>query len=187
MVGDDHPKISICIPTYNYANFLAEAIESVLSQTYDNIEIVVIDNCSTDNTKEVVERYATVDSRVSYVRNDSNVGLTGNLNRCLELARYDFVKILCADDLIAPTCLEKSIRLMVSNPEVVVVSTARQTVSVDLNPLEVLSFFLTEQTIPGDTIIRRCLFEGNIVGEPSSVLFRKGKVHRDSPNVISTL
>ena len=90
------PPVSVCIPTYNYGRFLGRAIESVLGQAFGDFELLVVDNASTDGTDELVAGYD--DPRLSYLRNERNLGLFGNFERCLELARSDLVKILCADD-----------------------------------------------------------------------------------------
>jgi glycosyltransferase involved in cell wall biosynthesis len=77
------PKVSVVIPTYNYAHFLDETIQSVLNQTFLDFELIIVDNNSTDNTEEVVKNYLS-DNRVSFYKNDTNIGLVGNWNKCLE-------------------------------------------------------------------------------------------------------
>lgn len=105
------PKVSVLIPTYNYANFLDEAIESVLAQTFTDFELIIVDNCSTDNTSEVVKKYLA-DKRISFYINETNLGLVGNWNKCLEYARGEYVKFLCADDKFYPQLLEKFVAVM---------------------------------------------------------------------------
>jgi glycosyltransferase involved in cell wall biosynthesis len=78
------PKVSVCIPTYNTARYLPEAIESVLCQEFDDNELVICDNASTDDTSEICGRYRK--ERVRYVRFDEFVGQAANWNRCLQLA-----------------------------------------------------------------------------------------------------
>src|SRR5688572_5713153 len=99
------PLVSVCIPTYNYAHLIADAIESVLRQTERDLELVVIDDCSTDDTEQVAARYAD-DPRFRFVRNPCNLGLFGNFNRCFELAEGEFVKVLCADDWLHERSIE---------------------------------------------------------------------------------
>ena len=101
------PEISILIPTYNGARYLEACLDSVLSQTYKNIEILAVDDGSTDATLEILERYAASDERIRLVRNEHNLGLVGNWNRCIELAQGEWIKFVFQDDLIAPTCLER--------------------------------------------------------------------------------
>lgn len=99
-------KVSICIPTYNGARYLEACLDSVLSQTYKDIEILVVDDGSTDTTPEILERYAVRDQRIRLVHNEHNLGLVGNWNRCIELARGEWIKFVFQDDLISPECLE---------------------------------------------------------------------------------
>lgn len=115
------PKISVLIPTYNYGRFLDETIQSVLSQTYTDFELVVVDNCSTDNTIEVVQPYL-VDKRVRFYRNETNIGLVGNWNKCLELAQGEYIKFLCADDKFHPLLLQQFAAVMEQHPQVMLVT-----------------------------------------------------------------
>ncbi len=91
------PKVSVLIPTYNMACFLDEAIESVLTQTFEDFELIVMDNASTDNTEDIVNKYLG-DVRVKYFRNNLNVGMTKNWNKCLLVANGKYIKFLNADD-----------------------------------------------------------------------------------------
>ena len=100
-------KISICIPTYNGARYLEACLDSVLNQTYKDIEILVVDDGSTDATFEILERYAASDERIRLVRNENNLGLVGNWNHCIELAKGEWIKFVFQDDLIAQNCLER--------------------------------------------------------------------------------
>lgn len=90
--------ISVCIPTYNRAGFLASCIQSILYQNYSNYEIVICDNQSTDNTEEIVK--AITDPRVRYIKNNSNVGLWGNHNECIKNAKADWIFFLHSDELL---------------------------------------------------------------------------------------
>jgi glycosyltransferase involved in cell wall biosynthesis len=96
----EYPKVSIMIPTYNRAHFLAEAIESALMQDYPNLEVIVSDNASTDNTRECVQRYLT-DPRFRYYRNDENLGSSANYERLLyEYAAGVYGQYLTDDDVL---------------------------------------------------------------------------------------
>ena len=117
----DKPLVSICIPTYNRAGMIGKAIESALGQTYRNIEVIVVDNASTDNTGVVVAGYS--DQRFRYVKNDRNLGLFGNFNRCIELAKGKYLHILHSDDYIDPHFTEVCIDFFRKHPSVVMTST----------------------------------------------------------------
>lgn len=101
------PKISVCVPTYNSAEFLQECLDSIIAQTFSQFELLVVDNHSSDHTLEIVEKYASKDSRIKVIKNTQNIGLVGNLNRCIDLAEGEWIKFVFSDDIIAPTCLEK--------------------------------------------------------------------------------
>jgi glycosyltransferase involved in cell wall biosynthesis len=115
------PKVSVLIPTYNYAHFLDETIQSVLDQTFTDFELIIVDNCSTDNTAEVVQKYLA-DTRVLFYRNETNIGLVGNWNKCLEYAKGEYIKCLCADDKFHPQLLEKFVAVMDQHTELAIVS-----------------------------------------------------------------
>lgn len=101
------PLVSICIPTYNGAEYLRECLDAVQAQTYPAIEIIVVDDCSTDETRAMIEQYAAKDQRIQLFVNEKNRGLVGNWNRCLELAKGEWIKFIFQDDLVTPDCIEK--------------------------------------------------------------------------------
>ena len=152
---------------------MTEAISSVLAQTFHDFELIVVDNCSTDNTTQLVQSFAARDRRIRYVRNQINVGAQNNLNRCIELATGTYINILCADDLLEPTALEKLVRAFEDHPNISLASCARRIVDEALRPLNILSFSDRFECVSGIDVIHRCLKRGNLIGEPSAVLFRK--------------
>ena len=91
-------SVSVCTPVYNGGDYIEQTIRSILAQTYENFQLIVCDNCSTDNTEEIVRSFK--DPRIFYNRNERNLGLVGNANRCLELAEGDYVHILHHDDIM---------------------------------------------------------------------------------------
>jgi len=97
------PIVSVCIPTYKGAATIGAAIESVLGQSFASFELIVIDDGSPDATRLIVESFA--DPRITYLRNDHNLGPEDNWNRCLEVARGKYFKLLPHDDLLHPQCL----------------------------------------------------------------------------------
>ena len=97
------PLVSICIPSYNYARYLPECLNSAIAQTYPNFEVVVVDNCSDDGTPELVAEYCRRYNRIVFHRNSENIGMTANFNRAMELARGKYIKFLCADPGHPPT------------------------------------------------------------------------------------
>jgi glycosyltransferase involved in cell wall biosynthesis len=116
MNGSLPAKVSVCIPVYNGSEYIAESINSVLAQTYEDFQLIVCDNCSTDNTEEIVRSFH--DPRLKYVCNAENLGLVGNSNRCLELANGEYVCIWHHDDVMLPENLERKVHLLDKQPDV---------------------------------------------------------------------
>ncbi|MBI3772172.1 MAG: glycosyltransferase [Gammaproteobacteria bacterium] len=106
----DKPLISIVLPTYNRAYVLPHAIRSVLSQTYSNLELIVVDDNSSDNTRAIVESFS--DPRIHYVRNEPNLKLPRALNRGFSLARGDYLTWTSDDNMYAPTAIEKMVNAL---------------------------------------------------------------------------
>ena len=105
--------ISIIMPSYNTAKFIKETIDSVLSQTYTNWELIIVDDCSTDNTDEIVSQLA--DERIKYIKNEKNSGAAVSRNRALKEANGKWIAFLDSDDVWLPEKLEKQIAFMKEN------------------------------------------------------------------------
>lgn len=107
--------VSIITPNYNCGRFIAQTIESVLAQTYTNWEMLIVDDCSTDNSVQIALSYAENDSRIKVVQNEKNCGAAISRNKAIELAQGEFVAFLDSDDLWLPDKLEKQITFMRDN------------------------------------------------------------------------
>lgn len=103
------PLVSICLPTYNGAKWIRESVNSALRQTYENIELVVVDDGSADDTVDQIRSFN--DWRINVHTNEKNIGLTRNWNKCLNLARGEFIKFLHQDDVLYPHCVESMMNL----------------------------------------------------------------------------
>lgn len=113
------PKVSIGVPVYNGERFLRECLDSLLSQTFSDFELVISDNASTDKTEGICREYESRDQRVKYFRFEQNVGGPRNFNRVFGLCRGTYQKWSTSDDFWAPDMLEKSVGVLDENPEVV--------------------------------------------------------------------
>lgn len=162
------PQVSVLIPTFNSAHLLQEAIESVLNQTFLDFELIVVDNHSTDNTEDVVRKYLN-DPRVLYFRNESNIGLAGNWNKCLTYARGKYVKYLCSDDKFHPRMLEEFVPIMEQHPNVSVISCYKE----EFGAKSILWKTPFSQEQSGKKVILETIKHHNFLGEPSCVMFRK--------------
>lgn len=110
------PLVSICIPTYNSGATLAETLASILAQSYSRLEILVVDNASTDNTLDVARRFD--DPRIRIHENAENIGAEGNFNRCIQLASGKYTAIYHADDLYLPQMVAEQVRFLERHPAV---------------------------------------------------------------------
>src|ERR1041385_8837544 len=109
-----YPFFSVVIPTYNRADFIDKTLRSVLAQTYAHREIIVVDNCSTDNTAELLARAG----QIRFIRHERNYERSRSRNTGMEAARGDFLTLLDSDDLMYPTCLEDAATFALDNPTV---------------------------------------------------------------------
>jgi len=110
------PRVSVGLPVHNGESYLAEALDSLLAQTFTNFEIVISDNASTDATAEICIEYAEKDPRVRYFRNAENLGLAPNFNRTFELAHGEYFRWHAHDDVCEPTLLEQCVAALEANP-----------------------------------------------------------------------
>jgi glycosyltransferase involved in cell wall biosynthesis len=113
------PRVSIGVPVYNGQKYIRFTLDSLLAQTFADLEVVVTDNCSTDSTPQIVQEYAARDPRVRYVKNPTNLGPALNYNVSVELARGEYFKWNPADDVCAPQFVEKCVRVLDADPSVV--------------------------------------------------------------------
>jgi len=109
------PLVTIAMPAYNHGRFVAHAIESVLSQTMTDWELIIVDDASTDNTREVISRYS--DPRIQYIAHPENRGPAATTNRAFQEARGTWVSLLASDDAYAPTRLEEQLAYVNIHPE----------------------------------------------------------------------
>lgn len=111
----DYGLVSIITPTWNCAAFICETIRSIQAQTYKNWEMIISDDCSTDNTREVIAPYMEADSRIKYICNEKNSGAAITRNNALKVAQGKWIAFLDSDDLWLPEKLEKQVAFMVEN------------------------------------------------------------------------
>jgi glycosyltransferase involved in cell wall biosynthesis len=113
------PQVSIGLPVYNGERYLRETLDSVLAQTFEDFEVVISDNASTDKTQDICQAYAARDARIRYFRNARNVGSAMNFNRVFELSSAPYFKLANADDLSAPELVARCLAVLNDHSEVV--------------------------------------------------------------------
>ncbi|HET8663516.1 MAG TPA: glycosyltransferase family 2 protein [Nocardioides sp.] len=116
------PSVSVGLPVYNGEDYLEEALDGLLAQTYSDFELIISDNASTDRTPEICQAYATRDKRIRYVRQPTNLGAVPNHNVLLTLARGRYFKWVGADDIYLPRLLERCVEAIEAHPEAVLVN-----------------------------------------------------------------
>jgi len=157
------PLVSVVIPTYNSAKFIVQAVESVLSQTYSNYEIIVVDDGSTDNTRELLESYQ---DKISYTF-QSNQGVATSRNNAIAIAKGELIAFLDADDLFLPQKLQQQVRIFLEQPQTGMVvggwkiaDAAGSTIADvelwhDLPELDLNAWLYWKPVLPSATMIRR--------------------------------
>lgn len=171
----DRPSVSIVIPTYQNAAYVAEALSSALSQTYTDLEVVVSDHSSTDGTLDVVRRFEG-DPRLRVLDPlPTGGGAPRNFQRVTDAARGDLVKLLPGDDVLHPDLVSRQVKALAAHPSAVLAACRRDLVDVHGRPL-LRGRGLGSLTglVPGPDAIRALVRAGtNLLGEPGCVLIRR--------------
>jgi glycosyltransferase involved in cell wall biosynthesis len=178
--------VTVCIPTYNGAPWIREAIASALAQTYESMEILIVDDASTDNTTRIVRRIR--DSRIRLEVNRRRLGLVRNWNRCLQLSKGEFIKPLFQDDILYPKCVEYMHQSFAKSSRIGLVFALRDSLVCNVSGKWVVEssnirngFGRLQSANHGELMLRRWLRSGyreNWIGEPSSVMLRKSCLAR---------
>src|SRR4030067_740036 len=155
------PKVTVLMPVYNGEKYLKEAIDSVLAQTLKDFEFLIINDCSTDKTQEILESYR--DTRIRLFR-QSNKGLTRSLNKGIQLSRGEYVARMDADDIALPERLEKQVTFFEKRPEIGVVGSFHSEVSASLHKSIVKKF------PSDDSTIRKMLIKENPFSHPTVMM-----------------
>lgn len=161
------PSVSILMPVYNAEPYLSEAIQSMLNQTYADFELIILDDCSTDRSAEVVQTFS--DARIVYHRNEVNSGLANNLNTGLKLATGKYIARMDGDDISLPHRLQTQVDFLESHPDIDLCSCAMQMFGADnqlwirdRDPEKVkISMMFYSAVLHASSVFRRDVFEKN--------------------------
>lgn len=164
------PKVSIIIPCFNQGHFLEEAIKSCLKQTYKNIEIIVINDASPDNTEEICKKYK---DKIVYIKNKKNLASAGARNRGINKATGDYVAFLDADDIMFPWAVKASIETLEENPHInfsygdyFIFSESTHSLQFIKTPnFNSLKFLRDPGILTGGVMIRRMVFDSVLYDE----------------------
>jgi glycosyltransferase involved in cell wall biosynthesis len=130
-MSNNQPLVSIGLPIYNGEKFLREALDSLLSQTFENFELIISDNASTDKTEEICRKYADKDRRIRYYRNEENIGAARNFNRVFEISTGKYFKWAAHDDICAPNFIADCVEVLDREDSVVLCYTDVQLINED--------------------------------------------------------
>ncbi|MBQ4284435.1 MAG: glycosyltransferase family 2 protein [Lachnospira sp.] len=165
------PLVSIVIPNYNYGHFIRETMESAVHQTYDNIEIVVVDDGSTDNSVEIVNEYVEKFDNVTLYKNGKNLGVVGNHNRAVELSHGEYIVVLSSDDYLDIHFVEECVKKFEQHPSAGMVVSAMHLVDDKGNVTDAPNYYGSSFICKGIYQCKVFLMSNTFV--PSQVLFKR--------------
>jgi glycosyltransferase involved in cell wall biosynthesis len=171
--------VTIAVPIYNGGKYLAECIDSVFNQTYQHIELILVDNASSDNTSDVIRKYRERSSAIIHQRNPQTVSMADNWNIAVSLASGQYLKLLPCDDVLTPYCIERQVYLLNKHTEAMFTSCAKRLITADGRP-KFKKSGLPTGLYSGPETAKRC-FEmiSNPLGEPPSILFHLARLQQE--------
>ncbi len=182
MTSQAAPEISVCLPVYNGEAYIGQALDSVLSQSFNNFELIVTDDISKDRTPEILRAYQARDPRVKVFFNEVNNGALANYNHNLSLAKGKYIKIFAADDVMMDGHLGRMHEAFEKNPSVSLVACAKQIIDSEGKLLSISSTFPSTGFYPGKDVRKNCLKNQdsshiiNMIGEPACTMLRAADV-----------
>ncbi len=163
-------RVSIQMCTYNRAKYIEQAIESVFDQTFQDWELIVLDDASTDNTEEIIKKYTDKDNRVKYFKNNLNIGISKNRNKSLSLSNGEYVAVLDSDDYwIDKNKLEKQVDFLDKHPDYCLVGTH----FIKFDKESVFTKFKKKQYPLNNFILRKVLLLTNLFCHSATMYRRK--------------
>lgn len=172
------PKISILIPVFNRESYIGDCIQSALNQTHQNIEVVIVDNSSGDDTWKICQKFAAEDLRIRIFRNDTNIGPVLNWKRCFDEAQGLYGKVLFSDDLMAPDYLEKTLPFL-QDLEVGFVFSSTEIGLVPGEGTVACRWKRKSGKYPSESFIESSLFSGDVPVSPCAALFRMSDLRQN--------
>jgi len=181
--------VSILIPAYK-STYFREALESALSQTYSNIEIIISDDSCSAEIENIVSEYSSKDKKIKYIKNRNNLGSRKNHIQAFNMANGEYIKFLNDDDVLAPNCIERMVKCFCQYPDITLVTSHRQLIDSEGN-------YLPDRVYNKRPVQYDCIIDGvslvnvmlntfiNFIGEPTTVMFRKRDLEGIKPHIFS--
>lgn len=167
-----NPLVSVVIPVYNANGFLSGAIESIQNQTYKNLEIIIVDDGSTDETPKILKSLAKKDKRIKILTNKKNLNIATSLNKGIKVAKGKYIARMDADDISLPGRLEKQIKYLLTHPNIVILGGQCKTIDVNDKTIGHKLFPVTDKNI------RDALYYENPIQHPT-VIFNRNLIPKN--------
>ena len=171
--------VSVCMPVYNGERYLQSAIQSILAQSYEHLELIIFDDFSSDHSLEMIEQFAATDSRIHHWRNGRRLGLFETYNQCLGQANGEYIKLFSQADLLHSEAIDSCVVQMELEPSVAMVTIGHELIDARGGPIKnpdtewSREAFKPFRPIPSAEVLDKCLFPlTNFLGEASAVMFR---------------
>jgi glycosyltransferase involved in cell wall biosynthesis len=168
------PPVTVCVPTYESGRFVRQTLASLVEQSFTDWRCRVIDDCSSDDTFDIANEFAANDSRFFIEQNPKRLGAAGNWNKSIEGVETKYLKLLCSDDILAPTALELTVAALEANPDSTLAATRRDVIDELGRTLwRGRGLWRGAVKLAGGEAMRRFVRSGtNFFGEPSFGLYR---------------
>ena len=160
MVISETPRLSVGLPVYNGEDYLAESLEALLGQTYEDFELIISDNASTDGTADICRRYAEQDSRIRYIRQARNLGCNPNHNFVIQQARGELFKLASDDDLYARDLLKRCVDALDESPHLVLAHSWSATIDTSSTVINFVNYPVDTDAPRAPDRFRSMLFDG---------------------------
>jgi glycosyltransferase involved in cell wall biosynthesis len=172
----EKPLVSICIPVYNSEIFLEETIMSSLDQTYQNIEIIIVDNNSNIETRRILKKFENK-NKIKIFYNNKNIGMYANFNKTIEFSNGKFIKFLCSDDKLSKNCVSDMVEAMEKNPKCQIVTAKNVHIDKNNKILQSSHPLKTTGIYDGVKILKKTIrrMAGYYINTPSHVMLRNSK------------
>jgi glycosyltransferase involved in cell wall biosynthesis len=162
------PKVSVILPVYNGEKFLDESINSVLNQTFKDFELIIVNDCSTDNSLKIIKRYMKKDKRIILINNPKNLGLQKSLNKGLKISKEKYIARMDADDISLPNRLQLQVNYLEKNRDIFLIGSSAIVIDEDGKRIGVFKKFDNYRKV------KRKLLKNNHLIHPS-IIFRNSR------------
>jgi glycosyltransferase involved in cell wall biosynthesis len=169
------PKVSVLMPAYNAEKYLVEAIESILNQTFTDFEFIIIDDCSTDKTWEIIQKYSKKDKRIVAIKNEENLKLSATLNKGIDICKGEYIARMDSDDWSYPDRLQKQYDAISKDPNIGILGGAMEVCDENLEIKNIRKYNLS------DSEIRKSLFKYSPFCHPATI-FKKEALLKENYN-----